>query len=110
VLTLALVVAFLATPAGALAQSAGDEQYADPFGSQPPGEKQNQQSSPPATSSPASPAPAAGGDGTASAAPTAQPAQADPALPRTGGFPAPLLGAIGYALLVAGAAFRRQLR
>jgi cytoskeletal protein RodZ len=112
------LAALLAVPATALAQSAGDEQYVDPFqgGEQQPSEApQEAPAEAPAEATepaPAEPAPAAP---TAPAAPSdaageaaAAPAQADaPTLPRTGG-PMVLLAAIGYALLLAGVAIRRK--
>ena len=92
-------------PAAAAAQSAGDEQYSDPFAGQ----------SPSATATPA-PAPATG----------AQPAQATPAptaaapaasnapaqaaqLPRTG-WDAVVPGALGLVLMSAGVALRARVR
>jgi hypothetical protein len=123
-LTLLFVAAaFLAAPAAALGQSAGDEQYTDPFGQEDPaGQRQEpapvpeQPVEPPP--SPAEPAP--GGNGTAGAAPSAEAAPTPEAaptaeatqegaatLPRTGG-PVVLVAAIGYALLLAGIAIRRK--
>jgi hypothetical protein len=114
--------ALLAVPAAALAQSAGDEQYVDPFQG---GEEQpsQQPQEPPAASpepvpaepAPAEPAPAEPAPA-APAAPsdqggevTAAPAQTDaPTLPRTG-LPALVLLAAGYALLLAGVALRRTI-
>jgi len=92
-------------PAAAAAQSAGDEQYSDPFAGQ----------SPSSTATPA-PAPATG----------AQPAQATPAptaaapaasnapaqaaqLPRTG-WDAVVPGALGLVLMSAGVALRARVR
>ena len=102
VLTLAL-----ALPPAALAQSAGDQQYQDPFENQ--GGEQGQQQQPtqgeeqaqaPTTQSQAE-------------APAATTAQADPAqtgtLPRTGAQ-TPLLLAYGAVLLLAGTALRRASR
>jgi hypothetical protein len=116
--------ALLAVPAAALAQSAGDEQYVDPFQG---GEEQPSQQPPaaspepaPAEPAPAEPAPAEPAPAepapAAPAAPsdqggevTAVPAQTDaPTLPRTG-LPAVLLLAAGYALLLAGVALRRTI-
>jgi hypothetical protein len=107
------LAALLAVPAAALAQSAGDEQYVDPFqgGEQQPSEAP-QEAPPEAPAEATEPAPAAP---TAPAAPsdaageaTATPAQADaPTLPRTG-FPAMLLLSAGYALLLAGFTIRRK--
>jgi hypothetical protein len=119
-LTLLFVAAaFLAAPAAALAQSAGDEQYTDPFGGEEPAGQQQEPAPAPEQpveppSSPAEPAP--GGNGTAEAAPAPAPEAAPTAeatqegsatLPRTGG-PVVLVAAIGYALLLAGIAIRRK--
>jgi LPXTG-motif cell wall-anchored protein len=94
-------------PAGAAAQSAGDEQYQDPFADEP------AQEAPAATPAPAAPAPAAPpaqapaseAPATAAAAPQAAAAQ----LPRTGGE-AWLLALAGLALLSAGVALRAHAR
>ena len=122
---LIVAAAFLAAPAAALGQSAGDEQYTDPFqggdgGSQEQPAQQPEQPVERAPTEPAAPAPtepaapAPGGNGTAEAAPTTEAAPAAEAtqegsatLPRTGG-PVVLVAAIGYALLLAGIAIRRK--
>jgi 2-oxoglutarate dehydrogenase E2 component (dihydrolipoamide succinyltransferase) len=95
-------------PASAAAQSAGDEQYEDPFG-----EEQSQetptatpapaQPAEPAQSAPAQPAPAQ-----PAPAPAAAPAQAAQ-LPRTGSDAA-LPGVLGLILLAAGVALRAHVR
>jgi hypothetical protein len=105
----------LALPSAALAQSAGDDQYQDPFaGQEQPqggggnsgggnsgggagggGQGDNAQASPSQTAS---------GDGS-----QGQTAQAGDTLPRTG-MPAFLLLAYGWALLVGGVALRRAGR
>jgi LPXTG-motif cell wall-anchored protein len=101
--------AFLAAPAPALAQSAGDEQYEDPFA----GEDQSQsQPDPTATPAPAEPAPAE--PAPEEPAPVAeQPApaatQQQSELPRTGLGVAPILAA-GALLLGGGIALRVRLR
>jgi LPXTG-motif cell wall-anchored protein len=102
-LTAALAaMALLAAPAAALAQSAGDEQYNDPFGdvSEP---SQDQ-----GTSNEA-PAPAAEPAGESAAAESQ--AAADPGsertLPRTG-FPAALSALLGALLVGAGVSMRRR--
>jgi hypothetical protein len=109
----ALVCALaLAMPAGALAQSAGDNQYQDPFSGKTPtgggnsgggGGGGNTSGGGGGNSSQASPQ-------VAQSAPSAATAQAQPAqgqtLPRTG-FPAFLPFAYGFVLLLAGAALRR---
>ena len=117
-LTLLFVAAaFLAAPAAALGQSAGDEQYTDPFGQEDPAARQEPAPEQPAEpveppSTPAEPAP--GGNGTAEAAPTTEAAptaeaaqEGSATLPRTGGAVV-LVAAIGYALLLAGIAIRRK--
>jgi hypothetical protein len=102
---LILAVALLAVPASALAQSAGDEQYVDPFQGEGNGGQAEQQETQPAPvpEQPSEPAPSVESD-----APAAEAAQESaPALPRTGA-PVALLAAAGYALLLAGIAIRRQ--
>jgi LPXTG-motif cell wall-anchored protein len=112
---LIVAVAMLALPAGALAQSAGDDQYVDPFQNDGGGRQEEPAPAPeepaappeePAAPPPAEPAP--GGNGTASAEPSAEAAQETaPTLPRTGA-PVILFAAAGYALLLAGLAIRRK--
>jgi hypothetical protein len=109
----------LALPSSALGQSAGDEQYTDPFGQEDPAARQQEPAPAPAPDQPAEqPAtpvePAPGGNGTTSAAPGAEAAPtADAAqdgsatLPRTG-LPVLLVATVGYALLLAGIAIRRK--
>jgi hypothetical protein len=109
-LTAALLAAcLLAAPAAALAQSAGDEQYADPFGNVDEPSQNNGGSN-------GSGAP--GTDTTASAPATAVQDQAAPAaaagsgsssssLPLTG-FPAALSAMLGALLLVMGASVWRR--
>jgi hypothetical protein len=94
-----LVAGLLAAPAGALAQSAGDEQYSDPFGnSDTPSQNDGGSNGSPAPSSdPNAAAPAA--DGTEAAA---DPASGAATLPHTG-FPAGLAAMLGALLLVLGA-------
>jgi LPXTG-motif cell wall-anchored protein len=98
-------VLFALLPAGASAQSAGDEQYQDPFADEP---AQETPAAPPASTpapaAPAAPVPAAGAPATA-AAPQAAAAQ----LPRTGGEPW-LLALAGLVLLSAGVALRAHAR
>jgi hypothetical protein len=106
----------LAFPAGAAAQSAGDDQYTDPFADQ---EPQGQQES-------GGNSGGGGGGGGGNAQPSPQSAQATPAspsatasqaqepaqgeaLPRTG-FQALLPLAYGLVLLLSGAALRRGSR
>ena len=98
-------------PAAAAAQSAGDEQYSDPFGSD-----GQQESAPPAApaapaapaqapAAPAQPAPAAQA---APSAATPVPAQAAQ-LPRTG-WDAAVPGALGLLFVTAGVALRARVR
>jgi LPXTG-motif cell wall-anchored protein len=101
-------------PAAAAAQSAGDEQYQDPFGSSQPAQSTPAAKPAPATSAPA-PATQAQAQPTAAPATPAQPAAtgAAPAqaaeLPRTGGDARwPVL--LGVALLAAGVALRAHAR
>jgi LPXTG-motif cell wall-anchored protein len=92
-------------PAGAAAQSAGDEQYQDPFADDP---AQEAPAAPPAaTPAPAAPAPAAAAPATA--APAAAPQATAAQLPRTGGE-AWLLALAGLALMSAGVALRAHAR
>jgi hypothetical protein len=100
----ALLAAVLAcaAPAAALAQNAGDEQYADPFGKVENKKKSSgggqQGASGQGASTPAQqPTQSSGSQPTASSAQT---------LPRTG-LPAGVLAAAGFALLGAGAGLRR---
>jgi outer membrane biosynthesis protein TonB len=109
------LAALLAVPAAAMAQSAGDEQYVDPFqgGEEQPSQapQEEPQAAPPEPSAqPAEPAPAApagpsGEEADVTAAPTQTTA---PTLPRTG-LPVVLLLSAGYALLLAGVALRRTI-
>jgi hypothetical protein len=105
-----LIAAFvLALPSQALAQSAGDEQYADPFGQveQPNGGQGQQGQAPdqgaPAPAAPAQTTPASGADQSVASQETAA-----PTLPRTG-LPALLLAGTGALLLGAGTTLRRRV-
>ena len=97
----------LGVPALAHGQSAGDDQYVDPFEGQ---EEPQQEQEQPQSEQPAAPAPPAesqGAEGTAE--PSAESAESDaPALPRTG-LPLVLLLGAGLSLLAVGAAMRRRL-
>ena len=114
-LVLAALAAALALPSSASAQSAGDEQYTDPFGQEEPAAQPQEPPPEQPVEQPSGTAePAPGGNGTAEAAPTSEAAPAaeaaqesSPTLPRTGA-PLLLLAAIGYALLLAGVAIRRK--
>ena len=101
--SLLLATALLAGAPAALAQSAGDEQYSDPFGQT---DQPNGSQDEPATEPGAAPAPAA------PAAPadeaTAAQDSAAPTLPATG-LPAFLLAGAGAMLLASGAALRRRV-
>lgn len=90
----------LAAPASVLAQSAGDDQYNDPFA----GEEQVPEDDP-STGDPAAPPPAP------APAPTAQPSTSAPAttLPYTG-LPAVAMSGVGALLLAAGIGLRRSNR
>jgi LPXTG-motif cell wall-anchored protein len=110
-LAVLVAAALLAAPAPALGQSAGDEQYEDPFA----GEEQSQPE-PTATPAPAAPAPepeTAAPEPVPEAGSTTAPApaatQAQAQLPRTGLDAAPILAA-GVLLLGGGIALRVRLR
>jgi len=101
---------FLALPAAAAGQSAGDQQYEDPLPSGPvergdraPRQRSGPPASPPAAEPAASEA-LAGGE----TVPVA-PAASGQELPRTG-LPAGLIAAAGAALCGAGAALRSRVR
>jgi LPXTG-motif cell wall-anchored protein len=112
-LSAAAIALALAAPSSALAQSAGDDQYEDPFGDQAP---------PSATPEPSQPASPATGSEDAPAAPEAaapapsEPAPAAPAaapaaqveLPRTGAETW-LQGAGGLLLVIGGSVLRLRL-
>jgi hypothetical protein len=113
----------LAPAAPALAQSAGDEQYADPLGQDDGKSTSTMPSNPPALSDePRTPAATSGGgtagSGTAApAAPAAPPAtaaagsgtaSAQPQLPNTG-LDARLVGAFGVALVLLGIGLRLRV-
>jgi hypothetical protein len=104
---LALVAAGPAAPA-ALAQSAGDDQYEDPFAGQDPGGSEEEPQPEPEAPAPAPEAPAPAPE--APATPESGPASSQqPELPRTGLDAAPIL-AIGAVLLGGGIALRVRLR
>jgi hypothetical protein len=101
--TAALVLAL--APASAAAQSAGDEQYEDPFGDE------QSQATPTATPAPAQPAQAEPAPEEPAPAPTAfAPSAPAPAqLPRKG-WDAALPGVLGILFLAAGVALRAHVR
>jgi LPXTG-motif cell wall-anchored protein len=98
-----LAAGLLAAPSAAIAQSAGDEQYTDPFGqSDPPAQNDggSNGSATPDTGA-AAPAPATGAEATAGSG------SSTAALPHTG-FPAALSAMLGALLLIAGASVWRR--
>jgi hypothetical protein len=108
---LALAAAGPAAPA-AVAQSAGDDQYEDPFAGEDQGGGEEQPQQEPAPEAPASApeAPSSTAPEPEPAAPAAQPGSPQqPELPRTGLDAAPIL-AIGAVLLGGGIALRVRLR
>jgi len=101
-----MLLTALAVPGAALAQSAGDEQYSDPFG---PEEPQQQEEQPQAPAQPVEPAPSPTPAGDSSEDVTVAPAQSsDPSLPVTG-LPALFMFIVGAGLLMAGAVVRRRV-
>ena len=102
--SLLLAAALLAGAPAALAQSAGDEQYSDPFGQQ--GQQSGGgQNEAPAGSAPTDAAPVA--PATTAAQPVAS-QDAGPTLPATG-FPAGVLAGMGALMLAAGTTLRRRV-
>jgi hypothetical protein len=117
-----MLLTVLVPPSAAIAQSAGDEQYTDPFASpeqEPQQQPQEQEPQAPAEPAPVEPAPAEPAPAEATPAPTpsaeapatadssaAQPA--DPSLPVTG-LPALMLLVAGAGMIAVGAALRRRL-
>jgi hypothetical protein len=105
-LVVLIAVLALAAPAAVLADSAGDNQYQDPFANTAPQNTTPQTAPAPAPTSPAQPAPAqptssSGGPGT-------DPAAASGQLPRTG-LDLRLVGGAGIVLLGGGLLLRRRL-
>jgi hypothetical protein len=103
IVALLLALSLLALPSAAMAQSAGDEQYSDPFGQtdEPNGSQDDPAPEPDAAPAPATPA------APAEQAVASQDAAA-PTLPATG-LPAFLLASAGGMLLASGAALRRRV-
>jgi hypothetical protein len=99
----------LAAPAPALAQSAGDEQYEDPFAGENQSQPEPTATPAPAASAPAASAPEAGTEPSAPASAALPASQQQPLLPRTGLDAAPILAA-GVVLLAAGITLRVRVR
>jgi len=105
-LTVFAALFLLALPPAAFAQSAGDEQYADPFGQV---DKSKESQDQPTDTTQAAPAPAPAQSGAALGDSQAEVAQTSaPTLPATG-FPAGLLAAAGGLLVASGATLRRRV-
>jgi hypothetical protein len=105
-------IAAAPAPVPALAQSAGDDQYEDPFAGQEPGGSQQEQTPAPEPAAPAEPAqsaPAPAAESSTPSTPAAESASQQPELPRTGFDAAPIL-ALGAVLLGSGIALRVRLR
>ena len=105
-LTVAALAAALAAPSGALAQSAGDDQYTDPFQGEEPANQQQEQeqepSTPPATEDEAAP-----DTGVAPSTEDTPAATENGATLPLSGLPALVLVGVGAGLLLAGAGLRR---
>jgi LPXTG-motif cell wall-anchored protein len=97
-----LAVSMLALPSAAAAQSAGDEQYADPFGQTEEPNGSQEQPAPEPQPAPAPATPAAPAEQAVASQQTAA-----PTLPATG-MPAHLLASMGALLLASGALLRRR--
>jgi hypothetical protein len=101
-ITLLAAICLLAAPAAALAQSAGDEQYSDPFGDQAgqPNDSQDEPAAETPAEQPTAPSTTGGGA-------TASQTSDGPSLPRTG-LPAAILAGSGLLLLLGGGSMRRR--
>jgi hypothetical protein len=101
--TLLLAAFLLAMPSAALAQSAGDEQYADPFGQvdEPNGSQEEPAPAP-------EPVPAQSDDSLGTSEPVVAQQTDSPTLPATG-LPVGLLAGTGALLLAAGTTLRRRV-
>jgi LPXTG-motif cell wall-anchored protein len=100
---LLVALALLALPALALADSAGDNQYSDPFGNSQPAQTAPTTTQPPL----APPSNATTSQPSSSAAPTASSSDPNSELPRTG-LDVRVVGAIGVLLLGSGLLLRRR--
>jgi hypothetical protein len=105
-LVMLIAVLALAAPAAVLADSAGDNQYQDPFANTAPQNTTPQTAPAPAPTSPAQPAPAQ--PTSSSGGPATDPAAASGQLPRTG-LDLRLVGGAGIVLLGGGLLLRRRL-
>jgi hypothetical protein len=105
-LVVLIAVLVLAAPAAVLADSAGDNQYQDPFANTAPQNTTPQTAPAPAPTSPAQPAPAQ--PTSSSGGPATDPAAASGQLPRTG-LDLRLVGGAGIVLLGGGLLLRRRL-
>jgi LPXTG-motif cell wall-anchored protein len=101
-LALLAVACALLLPAAALADSAGDNQYSDPFGNSQPTQSQT------APATPAPSQPATSSQPQATAAPVATSTDPSGQLPRTG-IDLRLVGGAGLVLLGSGLLLRRRL-
>jgi hypothetical protein len=107
--TLLIAASMLALPCSALAQSAGDEQYADPFGQvEEPNGGQGEQGQAPEQSAQAPATPAQTTTPTTGTDQAVASQETGPTLPRTG-LPALLLAGTGALLLGAGTSLRRRV-
>jgi len=109
---LAVLVAagLLAAPGSAFGQSAGDEQYEDPFAGEDQGQSQGgQEPTAPAVPEPAEPPPAAPAPATGASESAPPATAAQPQLPATGADARAVLLA-GAILLAGGVALRARLR
>ena len=108
ILTCLGVLLLLALPATALAQSAGDEQYSDPFGKVENGNDDAGGGSGNTTAAPAPSTPAAPAETGVESTETTSTEATGAQLPRTG-FPVLLLAGAGALLALSGATLRRRL-
>jgi hypothetical protein len=108
-LLVALVAALvIALPAASLADSAGDNQYQDPFANTQPKHNKNTNTAPTTTTPPATSSPAPAQTEPTSSSSKADPASSDGQLPRTG-LDLRLVGGLGVLMLAGGLLLRRRL-